>query len=67
MARREADGNNEKYVVSDENGYYVLYTNDHSEARERLNEGNEEIRERGEEEGSYAIGTLTEEGYSFDI
>jgi hypothetical protein len=53
---REAKCNGEQYVVSDENGYYVEYFNDYSDADERVREGNKELRESGEEFGSYAIG-----------
>ena len=42
----------EEYAVSDQNGYYVFYTNDYSEAKKHMNELNSEL---DEDEGSAAI------------
>jgi len=50
------------YAVSDQNGYYVFYTNDYSEAKQVMNEID---RDLDEDEGMAAIMKLVEgtDGY----
>ena len=56
--------NGKEFAVSDQNGYYVFYTDDYSEVKQHMNELNSEL---DEDEGSAAIMKLVDGNDHYEL